>query len=102
MFDLNLVVKGIALVVAIGLLLTSIDFSYLLAKLSVKEDVKPVVDNKVVVKVDPDSTCCRRLCDKKATEKGCRYAPPRSCAVGGDRNADILRCGGSSADRATS
>ena len=61
MFDLNLVAKGIALVVAIGLLLSSIDFSYLLAKLSVKEDKKPVIDNKVVVKVDPDSTFLRTL-----------------------------------------
>lgn len=44
MFDIELVVKIVAVVVAVGLLLSSVDFSYLLAKLSVK--------NGVVVKVD--------------------------------------------------
>lgn len=35
--DLEMILKGVALVVAIGLLLSSIDFSYLLAKLTVKK-----------------------------------------------------------------
>lgn len=35
--DLEMILKGVALVVAIGLLLSSIDFSYLLAKLTIKK-----------------------------------------------------------------
>lgn len=35
--DLEMILKGVALVVAIGLLLSSVDFSYLLAKLTVKK-----------------------------------------------------------------
>lgn len=35
--DLEMILKGVALVVAIGLLLSSVDFSYILAKLTVKK-----------------------------------------------------------------
>lgn len=45
MFDLEMILKGVALIVAIGLLLSSIDFSYLLAKLTVK---KPIVNTPSV------------------------------------------------------
>jgi len=48
MFDLELILKGVALVVAVGLLISSVDFSYLLAKIAVKNEVK-VDDKKVVV-----------------------------------------------------
>ena len=34
MFDLEFILKGVAVVVAVGLLLGSVDFSYLLAKLT--------------------------------------------------------------------
>ena len=37
MFDLEFMLKGVALVVAVGLLVSSIDFSYLLAKIAVKK-----------------------------------------------------------------
>jgi len=40
--DLEMILKGVALVVAIGLLVTSVDFSYILAKLTVKK--KPSVN----------------------------------------------------------
>ena len=49
MFDLEFILKGVALVVAIGLLLSSVDFSYLLAKISVKDEPVVVVNNKTVV-----------------------------------------------------
>lgn len=62
MFDLEFVVKGVAVVVAVGLLLTSIDFSYLLAKLTVKDDNKVITPtNKVVVQVNEDSQFLRTL-----------------------------------------
>jgi hypothetical protein len=48
MFDIEFLLKAVALVVAIGLLLSSIDVSYLLTKLFVKES-KPVVDTDVAV-----------------------------------------------------
>lgn len=41
--EIEFILKGLALLVAIGLLLSTIDFSYLLAKLSVKEDKDEVV-----------------------------------------------------------
>jgi hypothetical protein len=37
MFNIEFILKALALVVAIGLLLSSVDFSYLLAKFFVKE-----------------------------------------------------------------
>ena len=50
MFDLELVVKIVAVVVAVGLLLSSVDFSYLLAKLSVKNGVVGKVDDNQFLK----------------------------------------------------
>lgn len=61
MFDLEFILKGVALVVAIGLLLTNVDFSYLLAKLTVKSDKVVVPNNKVIVKVDEDSQFLKTL-----------------------------------------
>lgn len=62
MFDLEFVLKGVAVVVAVGLLLSSVDFSYLLAKLTVKDDTKVVTPtNKVVVQVNEDSQFLRTL-----------------------------------------
>ena len=61
MFDLEMILKGVALIVAVGLLLTSVDFSYLLAKLTVKEDKSVVVNNKVVVSVNEDSQFLKTL-----------------------------------------
>jgi hypothetical protein len=52
--EIEFIVKGLALLVAIGLLLSTIDFSYLLAKLSVKDDEK--LDDKVVVNVNTDKS----------------------------------------------
>jgi hypothetical protein len=49
MFNIEFIIKAIALVVAIGLLLTSVDFSYLLAKFFVK-------DSKEDTKVDDIET----------------------------------------------
>lgn len=46
MFNIEYVIKGIALIVAIGLLLSSLDLSYLLAKLSIKQDAS--VDHPVI------------------------------------------------------
>lgn len=45
MFDLEFILKGVALVVAIGLLLSSVDFGWLLAKIVIKNEVE---DKKVV------------------------------------------------------
>lgn len=60
MFDLEFILKGVAVVVAVGLLLGSIDFSYLLAKLTIKdENITP--DGKVVVKIREDSQFLRTL-----------------------------------------
>lgn len=39
MFDTLVVIKGLALVIAIGLLLSKVDFSYILAKFSVKKNI---------------------------------------------------------------
>ena len=50
MFDIELIVKIVALVVAAGLLLSSVDFSYLLAKLSVKNGVVGKVDDNQFLK----------------------------------------------------
>lgn len=61
MFDLEFILKGVALVVAIGLLLSSVDFSYLLAKISVKDEPVVVVNNKTVVQVDEDSQFLKTL-----------------------------------------
>lgn len=61
MFDLEFILKGVALVVAIGLLLTNVDFSYLLAKLTVKSDKVVVPNNKVIVKIDEDSQFLKTL-----------------------------------------
>ena len=52
MFDLEFILKGVALVVAVGLLVSSIDFSYLLAKIAVKKEVK--VDDKIIVVTPKD------------------------------------------------
>lgn len=52
MFDLEFVLKGVALLVAVGLLISSVDFSYIMAKIAVKNDVK-VDNNKVVVPDNP-------------------------------------------------
>lgn len=61
MFDLETILKGIALLVAVGLLFSSIDFSYILAKLTVKND-KPVIINKPVAPVvDQDSQFLKTL-----------------------------------------
>lgn len=46
MFDTIVIIKGLALIVAIGLLLSQVDFSYILASLSVK---KKVVDTTPVI-----------------------------------------------------
>jgi hypothetical protein len=48
MFNIEFIIKAIALVVAIGLLLTSVDFSYLLTKFFVK-DAKPDDNTEVTV-----------------------------------------------------
>lgn len=48
MFNIEFIIKIIALLVAIGLLITSVDFSYLLAKFFVK-DAKPDNTEDVVV-----------------------------------------------------
>lgn len=61
MFDLEMILKGVALIVAVSLLLTSIDFSYLLAKLTVKDDKPVVVNNKVIVSVNEDSQFLKTL-----------------------------------------
>lgn len=53
MLNIELILKGVALIVAIGLLLSSIDFSYLLTKLFVKES-KPVVNNDKLTANDGD------------------------------------------------
>ena len=50
MFDIELIVKIVAVVVAVGLLLSSVDFSYLLAKLSVKNGVVGKVDDNQFLK----------------------------------------------------
>lgn len=50
MFDIELIVKIVAVVVAVGLLLSSVDFSYLLAKLSVKNGVVDKVDDNQFLK----------------------------------------------------
>lgn len=60
MFDMEFILKGVALLVAIGLLLSSIDFSYILAKVSVKNDTIKV-NNRVVVKVNEDSKFLKTL-----------------------------------------
>lgn len=52
MFDLEFVLKGVALVVAVGILISTIDFSYVMAKIAVKNNVK-VDDNKVIVPTVP-------------------------------------------------
>ena len=59
MFNIEFIIKAIALVVAIGLLLTSIDFSYLLAKFFVK-DAKPD-DNTEVTVVNESATFLKIL-----------------------------------------
>lgn len=61
MFDLEFMLKGLALLAAIGLLLSSVDFSYLFAKLSVKKDPVKVINNNVVIKVNDDSKFLRTL-----------------------------------------
>jgi len=48
MFDLEFIIKGLALIAAIGLLLSSVDFAWLLAKISVKNEID---DKKVVPSV---------------------------------------------------
>lgn len=48
MFDLEFILKAFATVVAIGLLLTSVDFSYILAKLVVKNEDINVPNNNIV------------------------------------------------------
>ena len=60
MFDMEFILKGVALLVAIGLLLSSIDFSYILAKVSVKNDTVKV-NNRTVVKVNEDSKFLKTL-----------------------------------------
>ena len=50
MFDIELIVKIVAVIVAVGLLLSSVDFSYLLAKLSVKNGVVGKVDDNQFLK----------------------------------------------------
>lgn len=50
MSSLELILKGIALIVAIGLLLSSVDFSYLLAKLSIKSDGSS--DEEIITSTD--------------------------------------------------
>jgi hypothetical protein len=42
--DTNLIIKGIALVIAVGLLLSNIDFSYLIGKFLVKDSPNTVVN----------------------------------------------------------
>lgn len=59
MFNIEFIIKAIALVVAIGLLLTSVDFSYLLAKFFVK-DAKPD-DNTEVTVVNESATFLKIL-----------------------------------------
>ena len=61
MFDLEFILKGVAVVVAVGLLLGSIDFSYLLAKLTIKDNENITPDGKVVVKIREDSQFLRTL-----------------------------------------
>ena len=59
MFNIEFIIKAIALVVAIGLLLTSVDFSYLLTKFFVK-DAKPD-DNTEVTVVNESATFLKIL-----------------------------------------
>ena len=49
MFNIEFTIKAIALVVAIGLLLTSVDLSYLLAKFFVKDTKVTVPDDNTEV-----------------------------------------------------
>ena len=60
MFDMEFILKGVALLVAIGLLLSSIDFSYILAKVPVKNHTVKV-NNRTVVKVNEDSKFLKTL-----------------------------------------
>jgi hypothetical protein len=59
MFNIEFILKALALVVAIGLLLSSVDFSYLLAKFFVK-DAKPD-DNTEVAVVNESATFLKIL-----------------------------------------
>ena len=59
MFNIEFILKALALVVAIGLLLSSIDFSYLLTKFFVKE-AKPD-DNTEVTVVNESATFLKTL-----------------------------------------
>ena len=59
MFNIEFILKALALVVAIGLLLSSIDFSYLLAKFFVKE--AKLDDNTEVTVVNESATFLKIL-----------------------------------------
>ncbi len=59
MFNIEFILKALALVVAIGLLLSSVDFSYLLTKFFVKE-AKPD-DNTEVTVVNESATFLKIL-----------------------------------------
>jgi|SRR5210317_651022 hypothetical protein len=61
MFDLETILKGVALLVAVGLLFSSIDFSYILAKLTVKNDKPKVINKPVAPVVDQDSQFLKTL-----------------------------------------
>jgi hypothetical protein len=59
MFNIEFILKALALVVAIGLLLSSVDFSYLLAKFFVKE--AKTDDNTEVTVVNESATFLKIL-----------------------------------------
>jgi hypothetical protein len=61
MFDLETILKGIALLVAVGLLFSSIDLSYILAKLTVKKDKPVIIAKPVAPSVDQDGQFLKTL-----------------------------------------
>lgn len=61
MFDLEFILKGIALIVAIALLLSSVDFSYLLAKITIKNEVDNDIVTPIVNKVEDGSSFLKTL-----------------------------------------
>lgn len=50
--DINLVIKGIALLIAVALLLSNFDLSYLFAKFFIKDTVENIPDDNVNSKED--------------------------------------------------
>lgn len=61
MFNIEFIIKGIALLVAIGLLVSSVDFSYILAKFFVKDTVHKSDDNTEVTVVNESAAFLKIL-----------------------------------------